>query len=151
MPDQPRLLKQLSVPESLRLLGTVSLGRIVFTDHALPAIRPVNHILDAQDVVIRSHLGASVVAAARLGVVVAYEADTIDPTDHVGWSVIVTGTATLVIDPDEIARYQRLLRPWVDGPAMEQVIRIRSDLITGFELLPATPHSGAGEQAVPAS
>lgn len=147
MPHQPRVLKQLSAVESMRLLGTVSLGRIVFTDQALPAIRPVNHIVDDGDVVIRSHLGPGVVAAARQGVVVAYEADAIDPAQHIGWSVIVTGTATLVTDPDQLARYRRQLRPWLDGHAIEHVIRICSDLITGFELVPA---ASPGKEAVPA-
>ena len=39
--------------EALRLLGSVSLGRIVFTRHALPTVRPVNHVLVDGDVVIR--------------------------------------------------------------------------------------------------
>ncbi|MFD8980207.1 pyridoxamine 5'-phosphate oxidase family protein [Streptomyces sp. NPDC059564] len=41
------------------LLATVSLGRIVFTEHALPAVRPVNHCVDGEDIVIRTHGGGT--------------------------------------------------------------------------------------------
>jgi hypothetical protein len=49
----PRLLTELTRGQSLCLLASVRLGRIVFTHRALPAIRPVNHILDGEDIVIR--------------------------------------------------------------------------------------------------
>ncbi len=46
-----------------------------------------------------------------LGVVVAYEADVIDPETHLAWSVVVTGYARPVTDPEELSRYRALLRP----------------------------------------
>ena len=67
------------------------------------------------------------------GVVVAYEADAIDPETHLGWSVVVTGYARPVTDPEELARYQAMLRPWVSG-TMDHAVRIRPDLITGIRL-----------------
>ncbi|MEV4194648.1 pyridoxamine 5'-phosphate oxidase family protein, partial [Streptomyces toxytricini] len=39
--------------EALRLLGTLSLGRLVFTHRALPAVVPAVHLMDGQDVVVR--------------------------------------------------------------------------------------------------
>jgi nitroimidazol reductase NimA-like FMN-containing flavoprotein (pyridoxamine 5'-phosphate oxidase superfamily) len=138
-----RRLTELSREQSLRLLGSVSLGRLVFTYRAMPAIRPVNHLLDGGDVIIRSHTGAAVVpaAGAARGIVVAYEADAIDPASHLGWSVVITGTARLVRDTDEVARYQQLLSPWVAGE-MDQVIRIRPEIVTGFSLDGDTGTSG---------
>ncbi|WP_256725890.1 pyridoxamine 5'-phosphate oxidase family protein [Streptomyces sp. IMTB 2501] len=53
--------------EALRLLSTVSLGRIAFTRQALPTVRPVNHVLDDGDIVIRTHEGAALTAHARHG------------------------------------------------------------------------------------
>jgi hypothetical protein len=130
-----RRLTELSREQSLRLLGSVSLGRVVFTQHAMPAIRLVNHILEGGDIMIRGHSGAAVVSAAdgETGSVVAYEADAVSPCDHFGWSVVVTGIATLVRDVAEVARYQRALNPWVTGE-MDQVIRIRPEIVTGFRL-----------------
>lgn len=131
-----RVQRELTREQSLRLLSGVHLGRVVFTDRALPAIRPVNHVLDDDQVIIRSHSGAAILSAAQHRVVVAYEADTLDPQTRLGWSVVVTGIATQVRDPAEVARYQELLRPWVDRH-MDQVIAISTDLVTGFALDPA--------------
>ncbi|GLX01386.1 pyridoxamine 5'-phosphate oxidase family protein [Microtetraspora sp. NBRC 16547] len=130
-----RELRELPRDESLRLLASVAMGRVVFTLHALPAIRPVNHILDDGDIIIRTHLGAAITSAADGdGTVVAYEADAIDPHDHLGWSVIVLGTARLVRDQGEIERYTSMLRPWVFGN-MDHVIRIHPEVVTGFRLM----------------
>lgn len=130
----PRQAVELTAAESWRLLAGTSLGRIVFTQHAMPAIRPVNHLLDDQTVIIRSHLGAAIVGrAAGDGTVVCYEADDIDPVRHTGWSVIVTGMARLVRDPAAVSRYQQLLQPWADGQ-MDYVIAIEPQIITGLRL-----------------
>lgn len=127
---------ELTRSESWRLLAGVSLGRIVFSRHAMPAVRPVNHVVDGERIVIRSHLGAEIVArtGARDGVVVCYEADDLDPVRHTGWSVIVTGLARMVTDPAAISRYAELLEPWVDTP-MDYVIAIEAGTITGLRLV----------------
>ncbi|MFG2295860.1 pyridoxamine 5'-phosphate oxidase family protein [Streptomyces sp. NPDC048603] len=132
-----RRLEELTADEALGLLGTVELGRIVFTRQALPAVRPVNHLLDAGDIIVRvqdgSTLAALLATCEGAGVVVAYEADAIDPGDRLGWSVVATGYATAVTDPDEIERYAHHLRPWAEGTA-SGAVRIRPDLVTGFRL-----------------
>ncbi|MGW0752805.1 pyridoxamine 5'-phosphate oxidase family protein [Streptomyces sp. NPDC002587] len=134
----PRRMTQLHRAEALRLLGSVSLGRIVFTQHALPAVRPVNHLMDGDDIIVQLHDGAtltSIVAPTdAIGVVVAYEADVIDPDTHIGWSVVVTGYAHRVTDPGELARFAARLRPWIDHPDMNAALRIRPDLVTGLQL-----------------
>ncbi|HTJ72299.1 MAG TPA: pyridoxamine 5'-phosphate oxidase family protein [Actinospica sp.] len=146
-----RRMTELTRDEAMRLLGSVSLGRIVFTQDALPTIRPVNHTLDDDgQIVIRTHHGAALTrhtagAGTRGGVVVAYEAEQIDPDTHLGWSVIVTGYARLIRDPVRLARYQALLEPWVDQ-AMDQAVCIRPDIVTGF-LLTAAPAALDGERA----
>ncbi|MGV9249072.1 pyridoxamine 5'-phosphate oxidase family protein [Streptomyces sp. NPDC003710] len=136
-PSGPRKNVELDRDEALRLLGSVSFGRIVFTRHALPTVRPVNHLLNDGDIVIRTHEGAALTSHAQeadgSGVVVAYEADAIDPYTHLGWSVVVTGYAHLVTDPVELARYQTLLEPWVQQN-MDYAVRIRPDLISGVLL-----------------
>jgi predicted phage tail protein len=130
-----RQTKELTVSESWRLLGSVSVGRIVFTQRALPAIRPVNHLVDEDKIIIRSHLGAAIVGHARSedSAVVAYEADDIDPVQHTGWSVIATGLAQLVSDPAAVSKYEQALEPWAQRPA-DYVIAIRPQIITGLRL-----------------
>ncbi|MFF2808295.1 pyridoxamine 5'-phosphate oxidase family protein [Streptomyces sp. NPDC058000] len=135
--EASRRSTELDRTEALRLLGSVSLGRIVFTQDALPAIRPVNHLLHHGEVIIRTHEGAALTTmtehAEGEGVVVAYEADAIDPATHCGWSVVVTGYCHLVTDPDDLAPYQALLHPWTDH-RMAHALRIRPDLVTGVRL-----------------
>ncbi|SFE27099.1 Pyridoxamine 5'-phosphate oxidase [Streptomyces mirabilis] len=137
---------ELDGAQALRLLGSVSLGRIAFTQHALPTIRPVNHIVDDGVIVIRTHEGAAMTSrtleADGSGVVVAYEADDIDPDTHLGWSVVVTGYAHLVTDTGELARYQELLRPRV-RQTMDYAVRILPDLVTGLLLAPVDRPAGA--------
>ena len=102
----------------------------------MPAIRPVNHLVEGQAIIIRSHLGASIVsrAAADDGTVVCYEADDLDPVRHTGWSVIVTGLARLVREPASIERYEQLLEPWIAGQ-MDHVIAITPRFISGIRLV----------------
>jgi Pyridoxamine 5'-phosphate oxidase len=131
-----RRLEALPRAESLRLLSTVSLGRLVFTHLALPAIRPVNHAVDGDQVIIRAYLGTAITTAVgdRSGSVVAYEADLIDPDTHLGWSVIIVGRASRLTDPAQTARYREMLQPWVAG-GMDDIIAIQADMVDGFRLV----------------
>ena len=56
--------------------------------------------MDAGRVIIRSRLTAAVTRAVaeEIPVVVAYEADQLDPVRRLGWSVVVTGYASAVTD-----------------------------------------------------
>lgn len=67
--------------------------------------------------------------------VVAFEVDEVDAVAHSGWSVVVTGSATVVTDPDE---HQRLLRtgPRSWAPSPEEVfVSIEPELVTGREIV----------------
>jgi nitroimidazol reductase NimA-like FMN-containing flavoprotein (pyridoxamine 5'-phosphate oxidase superfamily) len=133
----PRRLEELSRDDALALLASVPLGRIVFTVNALPAIRPVNHVVENGEVIIRTH-GDSAIATHTAksgigGIVVAYEADEIDPVTHLGWSVVVTGYARQITDPGQLAHYNDTVAPWVEH-TMDQAVRIRPDMVNGFRL-----------------
>lgn len=133
-----RKVVDLSRAEAMRLLGTIGHGRVVFTRQALPAIRPVNHLIDDGRVIVRTRLASRVSAAVRSrnssGQVVAYEADDLDPQQRTGWSVVVTGLASTVTDPDQVARYEQLLHPWVNM-AMDTVIAIEPEIVTGSRII----------------
>jgi nitroimidazol reductase NimA-like FMN-containing flavoprotein (pyridoxamine 5'-phosphate oxidase superfamily) len=133
---QPRQAIDLTEAECWQLMRGVSLGRVVFTQHAMPAIRPVNHVVDDRKIIIRSHAGAAIVsrAVAGDGSVVCYEADDLDPVRHTGWSVIATGMARLVREPAAIARYQDLLEPWIAGQ-MDHVVAIEPEFVSGIRLV----------------
>lgn len=124
------LMQELTRDESLALLSTVPVGRLVFTERALPAIVPVNFLLDHGEVVVRAGTTSSLTAAVR-GAVVAFEADDFDRESRQGWSVTVTGRAAEVRDPVKLARLSELpLLPWVGG-RLDHFIVIPLELITG--------------------
>lgn len=141
---RPRPAIELTEGESWRLLESVSIGRVVFTQRAMPAIRPVNHLVDGRKIIIRTHLGAAIASRASdidsagqgrsLGSVVCYEADDLDQARHTGWSVIATGLARLVTDPADIARYSAAIEPWIAGE-MDQVVAIEPRFISGLRLV----------------
>lgn len=134
MDDVPRHALSLTRDEAMRRIASVGLGRVIFSERALPAVRLVSHIVDEGHIVFGSAPGAGIVTDAdAYGTVVAYEADQIDPRTRLGWSVTVTGVARLVDDPQQLMRYRKLLTACQAAEA-DQAIRIDPEFIDGFEL-----------------
>jgi nitroimidazol reductase NimA-like FMN-containing flavoprotein (pyridoxamine 5'-phosphate oxidase superfamily) len=128
--DSPGL-EVLARDECMRLLSGAVIGRVVFTASALPAIQPVNFVLDGDgSVVIRTAPGSRLASAAR-NAVVAFEVDDFDAATHAGWSVIVTGRANLVRDEGDLHRLADLpLHPWAGGHRTEY-IRVAPEIVSG--------------------
>jgi len=123
-------LEILSRDECLALLAGVPLGRVVFTDRALPAIQPVNFVLDGADVILGTAAGSKL-GVAMNGSIVAFEADEFDQAARTGWSVTLVGPSRLVADPAETARLALLpLQPWAPGPR-DRFVRIVGTHISG--------------------
>jgi nitroimidazol reductase NimA-like FMN-containing flavoprotein (pyridoxamine 5'-phosphate oxidase superfamily) len=133
VPHGTRSVEELPRQEALRLLRSVEIGRLVFSHQALPAIRPVNHVLLDDLIIIRAHTGAALLGPARDGAVVAYEADEFDTGRRTGWNVVVTGEAHVVRDPEVQQRYQAALRPWVGGE-MTHTVSISLDMVIGYRI-----------------
>ncbi|BBY02994.1 pyridoxamine 5'-phosphate oxidase family protein [Mycobacterium seoulense] len=134
----PREVIQIDDREAMRLLASVDHGRVVFNDRALPAIRLVNHLVDDGRIIVRTRLAANLSTVVRsgadAGVVVAYEVDRLDPERRAGWTVAVTGWATTITDPQQLARYEQLLHPWV-SMTMDTMIAIQPEFITGIRIV----------------
>ena len=128
----------LSRHECRELLASAEIGRIVFTDRALPSVQPVTFCLDGEDIVIRIMAGSKLATAAS-GTVVAFEADEFDAGTRTGWSVTVVGHARAVYSPEEIVRMEALpLAPWApDG--RDYFITIRTEQITGLRVRHGDP------------
>lgn len=128
-------LEMLSREESLALLASVPVGRVVYTDRALPAILPVNYVLDDNAVVFRTGAGSKLAAATREAVV-AFEADSFDEATKSGWSVMVVGRSWLVEDDREIERLAKLeLHTWVPAPR-QHFVKIEMSQVSGRRLRP---------------
>ncbi|MEW9531624.1 pyridoxamine 5'-phosphate oxidase family protein [Microbispora sp. NPDC049125] len=131
-------LEILTGQECLDLLASTPLGRIVFTDRALPAVQPVNFCLSRGDVVIRTGIGSKLAAAAR-DAVVAFEADEFDASLQTGWSVTAVGHARAVSEPAEIARLSCLpLVPWAPG-SHDHFIVMTPEQISGRRIRTGVP------------
>lgn len=123
--------RELDRQECLRLLPRTSVGRIVYTERALPAVLPVVFRLEDDFSVLLRTSWAAVPVSAVDGAVVAFEADAFDDTARSGWSVVVTGRAAVVTDP---AEQRRLAREgplsWVTAPE-DVFLRIEPAMVTG--------------------
>jgi nitroimidazol reductase NimA-like FMN-containing flavoprotein (pyridoxamine 5'-phosphate oxidase superfamily) len=126
-------LEILSEDECRRLITAVQLGRIVFTDRALPAIQPVNFVISRGEVIIRTSSGSKLAAAAR-NAVVAFEVDEFDPAIRTGWSVVIVGHARIVSENGELSDLRNLpLDTWAPA-AQDFFIAISPELISGRRL-----------------
>ena len=120
--------------QCLDRLQQVRVGRLVFTEDALPAIQPVNFRIWHDDVVIRVAGGPKLEAATNHQVV-AFEADDLDPDLRSGWSVTVVGTAEPVTAIDDLVDLAgTFIEPWAKG-RRDHFVRIRTDRMTGRQFL----------------
>src|SRR5690349_23146918 len=110
--DEERRLRELDEEECRELLGTAVIGRIAFTEGALPAIQTVHFTLLGGHVYIPTRPGSKVAAATR-NAVVAFQADDFDAETRVGWSVTTVGPSRLITRPDDVEALRALgLEPW---------------------------------------
>ncbi len=126
--------------QCLDLLERVRVGRLVFTEDALPAVQPVNFRMWHDDVVIRVAGGPKLDAAIHHQVV-AFQADELDADLHTGWSVTVVGHVEHITDVDEqVAIAGTFVQPWAEG-RRDHFLRIRTEKVTGRHLRDrAVPH-----------
>ena len=123
-------LTRLDRAESLRLLASVPVGRLIFTVNALPTVRLMNFALVDGLIVVRT-ADDSIAARKVHDTVVAFEADELESATCFGWSVTVIGRAVLVADPETAARYRTVpLAPWAPGPR-DTFLTITTELAEG--------------------
>ena len=133
-------LEVLDRDECLRLLDGASLGRVGVTAGALPSVLPVNFRLAGDRIVFRTGGGTKLAAATR-NAVVAFEVDDIDPVQHTGWSVMVTGVARPVVDPDELTELNGLgIARWAAGRD-GHVVEMSLEIVSGRRIPPGLPQS----------
>ena len=129
--------------ECLRLLRTVPLGRLVFTEAGLPAVRLINFFIDGDTLVFLSTAGDKLRPAQR-GDIVAFEADHVDTDHQSGWTVTAIGHLSVVPAEEHADVHRRLpLQSWL-GPTDAHLIRLGLEKLTGRRLLALQrPHSAS--------
>ena len=144
--ERERLLEVLDEAECRRLLATASIGRIAFTEGAMPAIQPASYALRGEDVFIPTGLSSKMAAGSR-GAVLAFEVDEYDLVERTGWNVTVIGPSRLVGVPDQVRELDALgVRPWAPS-ARHCYIALRLTVVRGRRIsstdVPVAPqHDG---------
>ncbi|MEU9044777.1 MULTISPECIES: pyridoxamine 5'-phosphate oxidase family protein [unclassified Kitasatospora] len=108
-----------------RLLAARSVGRVVYTVGALPAVLPVPYRLAGDGSVLLRVTAGSELVRALCGALVAFEVSEVDETDGSGWTVTVLGRADVVEDH---------ARPSPAEPTDLVSVRIRNELVAGRTL-----------------
>ncbi|MCZ2812079.1 pyridoxamine 5'-phosphate oxidase family protein [Modestobacter sp. VKM Ac-2979] len=125
-----RELSVLDEATCLALLRTTPIGRLVFTEGALPAVQPAAFAFSGGEVCIPTYAGSKV-AVASVGAVVAFEVDEVDAATRTGWNVTVIGPSRVVTDARDVARLDELgVRPWV-GAGTRCYICVQVRLVQG--------------------
>lgn len=122
-------LETLSREQCEAHLGAGGVGRVVFSVERGPVAIPVNFEHTEGDIIVST----DVVKAAILEdqPMVGFEIDRVDDALSEGWSVLVSGTARRVDDPEELLRLSSLdLEAWAGGDR-HALIRITPTEITG--------------------
>ena len=118
----------------MELLSPAWFGRVGVSVHALPAILPVVIAVVGERIVFRTIPGTKLAHAAT-GSILAVEADGYDRETGEGWSVLVRGVATELVDSATLSRARELLaHSWIGETAAEHYIGVGCDLVTGRRL-----------------
>lgn len=150
MADQRRL-EVLDDAECRRLLAGGVIGRLAFTENALPAIQPLHFVVHGGRVLIPTGLGTKVAAASR-GAIVAFEVDDFDVAARTGWNVTIVGASYVISDPAGVAELDALgARGWApsDQPCY---VAVEMAVIRGRRISVVPPPTDArGDTAVAAA
>ncbi|GAA3784860.1 hypothetical protein GCM10022206_25550 [Streptomyces chiangmaiensis] len=121
---------ELPAKECWDLLSTHGVGRLAVPAATGPLILPVNYSVVEGVIVFRTHPHTAL--AQAVGCQVAFEVDHIDEALSQGWSVLVTGPASSVTDPDCIRLLQERVysEPWPGGQR-DMWIRVNPLSVTG--------------------
>ncbi|HMS87731.1 MAG TPA: pyridoxamine 5'-phosphate oxidase family protein [Acidimicrobiales bacterium] len=121
--------------ECLHLLHGSHLGRLGFTARSLPVVLPVNYVVDGTRVVFTTD-SASILAAAIASDVACLEVDDHDDFSHTGWSVLVTGHLSELIDGEADEVTHRVPLPsWRPMP-YPHVLGLDIEMLSGRRLAP---------------
>ncbi len=128
-PGQHPALEKMSADECRAHLAPGGVGRFLFDADRGPVAVPVNYRMLGDDVVFRTD--DSTAAAGAVGQEkVSFDVDHIDESLSEGWSVLLSGTATILTRPEDLHAAAELhIEPWAG--ARDTFVRIVPVEITG--------------------
>jgi hypothetical protein len=150
--EPQRMLSVLDAAECRRLLATATIGRLTFTEAAMPSIQAASFAISGEDVVIPTGPDSKMAAGSR-GAVVAFEVDDYDLTERTGWNVTVIGPSRLISLPGPVAALDALgVLPW--APVMTYCyIALHMAVVRGRRISSSVrfPVAGPGHRGLTAS
>jgi len=123
--------RALDRPTCLSLLSSVGLGRVGLSVDALPVIMPVGFRIDGDRIVFALRPGDEV-AGALDDVVVAFEADDVDPVTGAGWTVLVQGPARVVTHGAGYSGADWVLLGREGSRHAPELVSVSTDVMTGW-------------------
>ncbi|MEU5872158.1 pyridoxamine 5'-phosphate oxidase family protein [Glycomyces sp. NPDC047369] len=120
---------------AMGLLTRAEYGRVAFVADGLPVIRPLNHVVFEGRIIVHTRHSSAFAEAVRAqpGLAVAYQSDEIEAHSHIGWSVLVDGTASDITGEPGAEHLGRRVQSWIDRP-LDAVIAIVPEKVTGLRL-----------------
>jgi hypothetical protein len=134
------ILEPLTPAQCRAHLGAGGVGRVVFHASRGPVAFPVNYRFSNNEVLFNTTVKAARDLESQA--LVGFEVDRIDDAFSEGWSVIVTGSARQVDQPDQLVEHAAHgIRPWAGG-ARGAVVAITVAEVTGRVIV----HDGVHQQ-----
>ena len=129
--------ENLDIKQCWELLRSVSVGRLAVWADDHPDIFPINYKVDHGTLVFRTGEGTKLHASLG-GTPVALEADGVEASSGIAWSVVVKGTTeSIKLTQDVLDTVGLLLFPWQAG-RKDHFVRIVPTSMTGrrFKVTP---------------
>jgi transcriptional regulator with XRE-family HTH domain len=128
--DRHAALEQLTTDECRTLIAPGGIGRFLFVADRGPVATPVNYAMLGTDVVFRTD--DSTAEAGAVGQEkVSFDVDHFDDALSEGWSVLVSGAATILTRAEDLRAAESLhIEPWPGGDR-KTYIRLAPAEITG--------------------
>jgi nitroimidazol reductase NimA-like FMN-containing flavoprotein (pyridoxamine 5'-phosphate oxidase superfamily) len=124
------VLESLTADECRAYLAAGGIGRFLYLAPRGPVAVPVNYRMLGDDIVFRTASASSVADGVRQPRV-SFDVDHIDDALSEGWSVLASGTASLITDPDVLEQVAALaIEPWAGGQR-DACVRIVAREISG--------------------
>ena len=124
------VLETLTPAQCRAYLADGGVGRFLFLAARGPIAIPVNYRMLAGDIVFRTG-SAAIIAACTPMQLASFDVDHLDDVLSEGWSVLVSGTASIMTAGNEVEEAAALgITPWAGGD-YDTCIRLASAEITG--------------------
>ena len=122
-------LRTLTPEQCTAHLSAGGIGRVIFSTARGPVALPVNFEYSNGDVVLSTDPAKAHALEAQA--TIGFEVDRVDDVMSEGWSVLITGRARRIDDPDEILALASLdLESWAGG-ARHALVAISPTEVTG--------------------